>query len=222
MTESDPAVTPRVCATGTGLGGAMTSAALSVAALLVLVAPALAHHSDSVYFVDDRDSDGGAVRIEGTVTRVRLINPHSEMFVEVVNDAGEPERWAIESDSWNELRTLGWTQETIREGDRVAVVVSMSRFHDTAGRLRDLMIYGATPEQPARLFLEHIPDASDEYGQSNAPERMLEFAPQCPDTTPYDPNRERGEESLLCFTLDAETLQAVKAEFTGTLRILGE
>ena len=195
---------------------------LTLTALTLAASTLAAHHSDSVYFIDDRDSDGGATRIEGTVTRVRLINPHSEMFVEVVNEAGETERWAIESDSWNELRTLGWTQETIREGDRVAVVVSMSRFHNPAGRLRDLLIYGASPDQPARLFLEHIPDASDEYGQSNAPERMLDFAPQCPDTVQYDPNRERGEESLLCFVLDSDTLATVQTEFAGSLRIFSK
>ncbi len=197
------------------------SVSIMVSVLVLLSVGAMAHHSDSVYFIDDRDSDGGAVRIEGTVSRVRLVNPHAEMFVEVPNESGETDRWAIESDSWNELRTLGWKQDTIKEGDRVAVVVSMSRFHDTAGRLRDLLIYGATPADPARLFLEYIPDASDEFGQSSAPLRMLERAPQCADTVQFDPNRERGEETLLCISLDAETLEAVQSEFAGELTIFG-
>jgi hypothetical protein len=194
---------------------------LIVLTVLLMDGAATAHHSDSVYFIDDRSSEGGEVRIEGTVTGVRLINPHSEFFVEVINDNGETERWAIESDSRNELTTLGFTDDTVQVGDRVAVVVSMSRFHDTAGRLRDMMIFGATAEQPARLFLEHIPDASNDYGQSSAPVRMLDFAPQCPATTRYDPNRERGEETLLCYTFDADTLTAVQGEFADDLAIFG-
>lgn len=162
------------------------------------------------------------MRIEGTVTRVRLINPHAEMFVEAITDTGETERWAIESDSWNELRTLGCQQDTIMEGDHVAVVVSMSRHQETAGRLRDLLFYGETSDDSARLFLEYIPDASDEFGQSNAPLQMIDHAPQCPDTVQFDPNRERGEKTLLCFVMDARTFESVRSEFADALKILQE
>ena len=190
------------------------------AAQLCATAGALAHHSDSVYFVDDRKDSRGAVRVEGTVTRVRLINPHSEFFVDVANAAGGVDSWAIESDSWNELRTLGWTNETVEVGDRVAVVVSMSKFHATAGRLRDMLIYPAAAGERATLLLEYIPDASDESGQSDAPLRLLERVPQCEGTVRYDPARERGEETLLCMTLDADALALVEREFAGQLRIL--
>lgn len=186
---------------------------------LALTGQLTAHHSDSVYFVDDRNDPRGAVRIEGTVTRVRLINPHAEFFVSVTDGNGDVAAWAIESDSWNELGTLGWTQETLAEGDRVAAVVSMSKFHATAGRLRDMLIY---PKDggPAILFLEYIPDASDEFGQSDAPLQLLERAPQCAGTVRFDPERERGEETLLCISLDAPTLDAARQEFSDRLLIL--
>ena len=45
-------------------------------AAALLAGAAAAHHSDSLYFVDDRSADGGAIRIEGTISRVRWINPH--------------------------------------------------------------------------------------------------------------------------------------------------
>lgn len=182
-------------------------------------APALAHHSDSVYFVDDRKDPRGAVRIEGTVTRVRLINPHSEFFVDVPSTSGGVDSWAIESDSWNELRTLGWTNETIKVGDRVAVVVSMSKFHDTAGRLRDMLIFAGDGRPSSTLFLEYIPDASDELGQSDAPLRLLERVPQCENTVRFDPARERGEETLLCLTLDAAAMDLAEREFGEQIRI---
>jgi hypothetical protein len=196
------------------------SAAWLLAAVTLATAGRLtAHHSDSVYFVDDRTDPRGAVRIEGTVTRVRLINPHAEFFVSVRDDSGETAEWAIESDSWTELGTLGRTQETLAEGDRVAAVVSMSKFHATAGRLRDMLIQ-PRDGGPATLFLEYIPDASDEFGQSDAPLRLLERAPQCEGTVRFDPARERGEETLLCITLDAATLEAVGREFSDRLLIL--
>jgi len=179
---------------------------------------AAAHHSDSFYFIDDRTAEGGAVRIEGTLSRVRLINPHSEFFVEVVGDAGETERWAVETDSLNQLRAAGWTETTLEAGDRVVAVVSKSKFHDTAGRLRDLLVYGEGSE-PARLYLEYIPDASDEYGQSDAPLRVLDRAPQCPGGPQFDARRERGKEMLLCVVLDAATLETVRAELGGQLAI---
>ena len=75
----------------------------AASALVVLASTATAHHSDSLYFVDDRSADGGAIRIEGTISRVRWINPHSEFFVDVPSaTGGEPAVWAIETDSVNQ------------------------------------------------------------------------------------------------------------------------
>ena len=192
---------------------------LACAALATAMVPAFAHHSDTFYFIDDRSADGGAVRIEGTLSRVRLINPHSEIFVEVAGE-GASQRWAVETDSWNQLRTLGWTESSLEVGDRVVVIVAKSKFHDTAGRLRDLLVHGRTPEEPARLYLEHTPDASDTTGRSDVPLRVLERAPQCPGSVQYDPQRQRGKETLLCISLDAATLEAVRAEFQDQLAVL--
>jgi len=191
-------------------------AATLTGVLIIASNVASAHHSDSVYFVDDRSDPRGAVKIEGTISRVRLINPHSEFVLDVENDAGETDRWVVGSDSWGELRTLGWTQDTISVGDHVTAIVSMSKFHPTAGRLRDLWIHGATPADNSQIFLEYIPDASDDFGQSSAPLRLMQSAPQCEGTVKYDPGRERGEETLLCMIVDSETIE----EFRTQLRLL--
>jgi hypothetical protein len=114
---------------------------------------------------------------------------------------------------------LGWTEATLAVGDHVAVVVSKSKFHATAGRLRDLFVYARTPADPARLYLEYVPDVADPSSQSDAPLRVLERAPQCPGTVQYDPARQRGKETLLCVSLDAATLEAVQREFADELVI---
>jgi hypothetical protein len=73
-----------------GMQQTATVVALGCAAALTLVARAAgAHHSDSLYFVDDRAADGGAIRIEGTISRVRWINPHTEFFVDGPSGNGE-------------------------------------------------------------------------------------------------------------------------------------
>ncbi len=189
-----------------------------VGALLLSAAGKLAaHHSDSIYFVDDRGDPRGAVKIEGTVSRVRLINPHAEFFIEVVNEAGDTDRWAIESDSWNELQSYGWTDSTIEVGDRVEVIVSMSRFHDTAGRLRDILVYGSASNETSQLFLEFIPNS--ESGQWESVLELVQQAPQCDGTVPYDFLGERGEEILVCLELDEPALDALRVEYADRIRI---
>lgn len=190
----------------------------AIGALLLSAAGELAaHHSDSIYFVDDRGDPRGAVKIEGTVSGVRLINPHAEFFIEVVNESGEIDRWAIESDSWNELQSYGWNDATIEVGDRVEVIVSMSRFHDTAGRLRDILVYGSAPNEISQLFLEFIPNS--ESGQWESVLELVQQAPQCDGTVPYDYLGERGEEILVCLALDGQALDALRIEYANRIRI---
>jgi hypothetical protein len=172
---------------------------------------ALAHHSDSLYFVDDRAADGGAVRIEGTISRVRWINPHSEFFVDVPNsNGGEPTVWAIETDSVNQLRGLGWDEHTLEVGDKVVVVVSKSKFDDTEGRLRDMLVYPSKPGESAAIYLEFKGDGSPQW---QAPYELYKKHTSCPGTAPYDAERQPGKETMLCATLSEQELAAAKAEF---------
>ncbi|MDH3282958.1 MAG: DUF6152 family protein [Gammaproteobacteria bacterium] len=190
---------------------------LACAAVFVLVAHnAAAHHSDSIYFVDDRSADGGAVRIEGTISRVRWINPHVEFFVDVPKDNGAPDVWAIETDSVNQLRALGWTDETIQAGDKVVVVVSKSKFDDTAGRLRDMLLYGSSPDEDAAIYLEY----KTEGELWVAPLELYRKYTSCPGTAPYDPERQPGKETLLCARLNAQELESAIEEFGDRVLLL--
>jgi hypothetical protein len=177
-----------------------------------------AHHSDSLYFVDDRSADGGAIRIEGTISRVRWINPHSEFFVDVPDpNGGAPAVWAIETDSVNQLRGLGWDENTLQVGDKVVVVVSKSKFDDTAGRLRDMLVYGVTPDEPAAVYLEFKGDGKPEW---QAPFEVYKQHTACPGTAPFDPERQPGKETLLCARLSAEELDAAKRAFGSRVLLL--
>ena len=188
------------------------------AATAAAAATAGAHHSDSLYFIDDRSADGGAVRIEGTVSRVRWINPHTEFFVDVPSTTGgEPTVWAIETDSVNQLRGLGWDERTLEVGDHVIVVVSKSKFDDTAGRLRDLLVYGATPEEPAAVYLEFKGDGTPEW---QAPYELYRAHTPCPGTVPFDAERQPGKETLLCARLGEDELAAARRDFGARVPLL--
>jgi hypothetical protein len=194
---------------------ALTAAAVTLGAL---AGAAAAHHSDSLYFVDDRSADGGAIRIEGTISRVRWINPHSEFFVDVPSKTGgEPAVWAIETDSVNQLRGLGWDDKTLEVGDKVVAVVSKSKFDDTAGRLRDLLVYGATPADPASVYLEFKGDGKPEWA---APYEVYKKYAACPGTAPFDAERQPGKETLLCAHLSADELAAAKRDFGARVLLL--
>jgi hypothetical protein len=198
--------------------GRETVSVLAAASAIMLAGVAAAHHSDSLYFIDDRSANGGAIRIEGTISRVRWINPHSEFFVDVPNpNGGEPAVWAIETDSVNQLRGLGWDENTLQAGDKVVVVVSKSKFDDTAGRLRDMLVYGATPEEPAAVYLEFKGDGKPEW---QAPYEVYKAHTPCPGTVPFDAERQPGKETLLCARLDAAELAAVKQAFGSRVLLL--
>jgi hypothetical protein len=193
-------------------------AVLACAAVVAIAArDAAAHHSDSLYFVDDRAADGGAIRIEGTISRVRWINPHSEFFVDVPGANGATANWAIETDSVNQLRGLGWDEKTLEVGDKVVVVVSKSKFDDTAGRLRDLLVLGATADEPARIYLEFKGDGAPQW---QAPYELYRRQTSCPGTVPFDAERQPGKETLLCATLDEKELRAAREEFGARVLLL--
>jgi hypothetical protein len=149
---------------------------------------------------------------------VRWINPHSEFFVDVPNPAGgEPNVWAIETDSVNQLRALGWSETTLEVGDKVVVVVSKSKFDDTAGRLRDMLVYPSSADESAAVYLEFKGDGKPEW---QAPFEVYKKHTPCPGTAPYDPERQPGKETLLCARLSAEELAAAKSEFASRVLLL--
>ena len=78
---------------------------------LVTVLPVAAHHSVLPF-------DGTrATTVHGVVVRFVWQNPHTHIYLDVTNDQGIVEEWAIESESAIVLRRLGWTKDVIGPGD---------------------------------------------------------------------------------------------------------
>ncbi len=86
------------------------------AMLLLAAAPAVyAHHSVSMYDMDHPST------FKGVVTRVEWTNPHAYIYLNVKNDKGGVDEWAMEINSPNFLRHNGWTSDTVKPGDVITV-----------------------------------------------------------------------------------------------------
>ncbi len=77
-----------------------------------LALPAGAHHSHGNYSEEFTD-------IEGVVTELHLLVPHSWLYIEVEGPDGEPQVWALEATDRNDLAESGITRDYIRAGDAV-------------------------------------------------------------------------------------------------------
>jgi uncharacterized membrane protein len=89
---------------------------LACAALLSV--PALAHHSTSAF------ENTRTIRIEGTVTNVRWINPHASFKVDGKPSEGPTGIWTVEMTAPNSLMQVGWKRNSVKEGDKVVVFVN--------------------------------------------------------------------------------------------------
>jgi DNA/RNA endonuclease YhcR with UshA esterase domain len=113
-------------------------------ALLVLALgaalPASAHHSFAAVYDMDK-----AVKVTGTIVKVRLTNPHSWFYIDVKDDAGNIAHWAFEAGTPSGMIRNGYKASVIKPGD----VVTVSGFHakdpsQNMGMLRELTIPDGT------------------------------------------------------------------------------
>jgi hypothetical protein len=76
--------------------------------------PAGAHHSHGNYMDTFRD-------IEGVVTEVHFVVPHSWVYMQVKGPDGQPQLWALEATGRGGLEKIGVTREYIKAGDPIKV-----------------------------------------------------------------------------------------------------
>ena len=91
-----------------------------VVSVLLAGATTAAHHS--VLGFDGTQP----VTLRGVVADVVWGNPHTYIAIDVA-DGGAPGRWLIESEAAVVLQRLGWTEESVRKGDRIASIGGQSR-----------------------------------------------------------------------------------------------
>lgn len=96
--------------------------AVSVGLTAPFAAPVLAHHSFGAEF--DREK---SFEFTGVVTKVEWLNPHMYFHLDVEDESGQVQSWAMEMGSPNGLMRNGWTQNTLKIGDEVTVEGSLAR-----------------------------------------------------------------------------------------------
>jgi hypothetical protein len=96
---------------------------LSVGGGLAISAVAVhAHHSIAGVYDSSRQ-----VTIEAVISQFQFVNPHPYLVVDVRDGSGETQRWRLEMDNRHELVDIGFTNETLKPGDRVVVTGSLAR-----------------------------------------------------------------------------------------------
>jgi hypothetical protein len=95
----------------TKLLSSIAGVVLSAAAL-----PSLAHHSFAAEFDANRP-----VKLEGVVTKMDWINPHSWIHMDVTTESGEVQKWMIEGGAPNALLRRGWNRNSLPPGTKIQV-----------------------------------------------------------------------------------------------------
>jgi Family of unknown function (DUF6152) len=113
----------------------VSKAAIFAAFALAAVAPAWAHHAFAAEFDANKP-----VKLEGTVTRLELINPHSWIHMDVKDADGKVTSWMIECGSPNTLYRHGFTKDTVKAGTRIVVQGYLAKDGDNRANGRDVTL----------------------------------------------------------------------------------
>jgi hypothetical protein len=104
-----------------------TTLAVMALALSLAAGSAAAHHSFSVFNMQER------IEITGKVKEVQWTNPHIWVWVDVAGENGEVVTWGLEGMSPNFLARRGWTRTTLQPGDEVTVSLNPLKSGEPGG-----------------------------------------------------------------------------------------
>lgn len=105
--------------------------------------PLSAHHSVPVNYDQSRD-----ITIEGVLTEIKWINPHSSFRVDVTNPEGSVVEWLVEMGAANTMKRAGFPMERFMVGDRITITGNPGR-RERAVLLNETVLKDGTRMNPA-------------------------------------------------------------------------
>jgi len=84
--------------------------------LFAAALPTWAHHSFAAEFDVTKP-----VKLQGTVTKMEWINPHSWIYMDVTGSDGKMVSWKCEALPPNGLYRGGWRKDSLKPGDEITV-----------------------------------------------------------------------------------------------------
>ncbi len=107
------------------------------AGLAMAALPAAAHHAFAAEFDQNKP-----VKLQGTVVKVDMVNPHSWIQIDVKNPDGTTTRWSVEGGSPNALVRHGFTRDTLPKGTEVIFEGFQAKDGGFSANGRDVTIVG--------------------------------------------------------------------------------
>jgi Family of unknown function (DUF6152) len=99
-----------------GSGKGSSVAFIIASGLFLGGVPVLAHHSFMAEFDKEKP-----VHLDGVVTKIEWINPHTYFYLDVKDASGKTTHWSLETGSPNVLMLRGWTRDTMKIGEHISV-----------------------------------------------------------------------------------------------------
>lgn len=127
------------------------SLALVLGSAFLFTSPTSAHHAFASEFDSSRP-----LSVRGKVTKVRYVNPHSWIYVDVTDRSGKVTNWGFEFGTPSSLRSMGITRDAITIGSSVRIAGFRAKNGGAFGYSTTLVLEdgrkfdtGSAPDAPA-------------------------------------------------------------------------
>ena len=111
--------------------------------ILLCATAAHAHHSFAAVYDGTKQTT-----ISGVVTQFRFANPHAMMYLDATDTSGKIVKWVVEFDGRLNLSNFGWTEHSIKSGERITVTGNPS--HTESNRIFFLKLVHADGKELVR------------------------------------------------------------------------
>lgn len=105
-----------------------------VVGVVAFSVPLFAHHGAASF------DSGKTITVSGAVTEYVWSNPHVLVKVDAKDDSGAIQHWVLEA--WNPVTQTGrgWTKNTFKVGDTVALDITPAKNNQPVGEIRGKVV----------------------------------------------------------------------------------